>query len=54
MDEPLADNFSHLVVGLGSPMVLHLVENNEFSLVWMSVGSTKNLGLTLSQQKEAT
>ena len=46
MNEPLSDNFSHLVVGVGSPVVLHLVENGEFNFVRMSVGSTRNLGLT--------
>ena len=44
--KPLADNFSHLVIGVGSPLVLHLTEIGEFGLVRMSVGSIRNLGLT--------
>ena len=44
--KPFSDSFSHRVVGVGSPVVLHFVENGEFSLVRMSVGSIRNLGLT--------
>lgn len=46
MNVPLGDSFSHLVVGIGSPEVLHLTENGAFSFVCISVGSTRNLGLT--------
>ena len=51
-NKPVGDSFSHLIVGLGSPDVLHWVENGELNLVRMSVGSIRNLGLTFELELE--